>query len=919
MSTAHYVISNTHWDREWRQTFQRHRMALVEMIDELLTILHEQPEYRAFHLDSQSVVLEDYLEIRPHKCAQLEGYIQEGRILVGPWYILPDEYFVGGENLIRNLLLGHRVCKAHGGVSKIGYSPFSWGQISQLPQLYAGFGIDLIMFYRGVNSLESPKAEFVWEGADGTKSLSSRFSTMPRYNFYFGIYRPVVQGYTAGDVKYSNNTSGQLLHPADLSQSHEDYHRIPGSSQYDPSKIKNAVEALTNNQDADFTSGQVIWMEGHDSSGPSPETSQLIKDLQKQFPDLEIKHATLEEYRDILRETLNMDELPLVKGERRSAQYDHRSGNLYGYTTSARMFLKQMNFDVERWLQAYAEPMDVLAGIMGMDNDDQYLNIAWKKLIQNSAHDSIGGCSLDAVHEDGVQRYKESREIAQGVFRRGLEFVTHQIGGIDLDQTETALVIYNPLPYARGGVHPFVIDLPSDMGDMNLMITDTYGKACQYQKQIEAAKQPVLEQLTDRPLHLDVLRYQILLDVPEIPGMGYSTFKIALSESEYHIDSQGVTSHLDVDKLPVLDNGLIRGEWNRDGTFTLTNLQSGKVFTRLGELCGEPEAGNAWVHTPQSPFSSSLNGKASFRLTNQGPLLTSLEVMITYDLDESSKPEHDANQDTITVIYSMYADSPVLDVKINLFNRVPNRRLRYALPSSLNAEYSYGEGQFDVVARSVRRPDTSDWVEQPMYDYPMHHFVDVSNEAQGLAVLVDGLKEYELTEGDDQKLYITLFRAFTHVVVPSSVEDHSHEQGSQCLGAQSYHLGILPHTGDWQGGGVSQAAQSFNYPFKAMQSSTLNGKLAPRASFFELDSPDLLLSALKTPEHHKAGVVIRVYNPTNSLINATLGTCFIIQEAFVTDLEELNDIPKPHSHKNQIEIIVEPKKIMTLRLVVNYE
>ena len=143
-------------------------MALVEMIDELLTILHEQPEYRAFHLDSQSVVLEDYLEIRPQKRAQIEGYIREGRILVGPWYILPDEYFVGGENLIRNLLLGHQVSKAHGGVSKIGYSPFSWGQISQLHQLYAGFGIDLIMFYRGVNSLESPGAEFVWEGADGT-------------------------------------------------------------------------------------------------------------------------------------------------------------------------------------------------------------------------------------------------------------------------------------------------------------------------------------------------------------------------------------------------------------------------------------------------------------------------------------------------------------------------------------------------------------------------------------------------------------------------------------------------------------------------------------------------------------------------------------------------------------------------------
>jgi len=891
-------------------------MALVEMIDELLTILGEQPEYRAFHLDSQSVVLEDYLEIRPQKRSQLEGYIREGRILVGPWYILPDEYFVGGENLIRNLLMGHRVSKAHGGVSKIGYSPFSWGQISQLPQLYAGFGIDLIMFYRGVNSLESPKAEFVWEGADGTRSLSSRFSTMPRYNFYFGIYRPVVQGYTAGDVKFDKQSSGQLLHPADLDQSHEDYHRIPSSSQYDPTKIKAAVEVLTNNQDKDFSSGQVIWMEGHDSSGPSPETSKLIKELQIQFPHMKIKHATLEEYRDVLRDTLNMDSLPVVRGERRSAQYDHRSGNLYGYTTSARMVLKQQNFDAERWLQMYAEPVDVLAGILGMDNEDRYLELAWRKLIQNSAHDSIGGCSLDAVHEDGMQRYKESREIAQGVFRRGMEFITHQIGGIDLDSAESALIVYNPLPYPRGGVQRFLVDLPSELMGRELMITDVNGNPCQYETIAVSAKQPVLEQLIDRPLHLEVQRHEILLDVPEIPGMGYSTLKLALTESGYDAECQGVSLHLDSNGLPVLENGLIRAEWNHNGTFTLTDLITKKEFPGIGEFCGEGEAGNAWVHTPEPPFSSSVNGSASFNIRYQGSLMSAIEVTLTYDLDGAA---HAGKQDTIQVIYSLFKDSPVLDVKIVLVNQVPNRRLRYALPTSLNAEYAWGEGQFDVVARSTHRPDTSDWVEQPMYDYPLHHFVDVSNQSQGIAVLVDGLKEYEVTEGVDQKLFLTLFRAFTHVVVPSSVEDHGHEMGSQCLGAQSYHLGIMPHSGDWQAGQVARLAQTFNYPFKAMQSSTLDGPLAPRNAFFELDSPDLVLSALKQPEDKQDGLILRLYNPTDRLVTTFLATCFTMREAYITDLEEIKAIPIPFSNANQLEITIEPKKIMTLRLLVNYE
>ncbi|MBK6678676.1 MAG: hypothetical protein IPG53_00960 [Ignavibacteriales bacterium] len=159
-----HVISNTHWDREWRFPFQRNRQMLVDMIDKTIEILENNPDYRAFHLDSQSIVITDYLDIKPHMKERFINLVKDKRILIGPWFILPEQFQVGGENLIRNLLIGHKICKEHGGVSKIGYSPFSWGQISQLPQIYKEFGIELIMFYRGINSLEAPKAEFIWEG-----------------------------------------------------------------------------------------------------------------------------------------------------------------------------------------------------------------------------------------------------------------------------------------------------------------------------------------------------------------------------------------------------------------------------------------------------------------------------------------------------------------------------------------------------------------------------------------------------------------------------------------------------------------------------------------------------------------------------------------------------------------------------------
>jgi alpha-mannosidase len=65
MKRIFHVISNTHWDREWRYPYQKNRQMLVKMMDNLLDILENEPDYKAFHLDSQSVVLTDYLEIRP--------------------------------------------------------------------------------------------------------------------------------------------------------------------------------------------------------------------------------------------------------------------------------------------------------------------------------------------------------------------------------------------------------------------------------------------------------------------------------------------------------------------------------------------------------------------------------------------------------------------------------------------------------------------------------------------------------------------------------------------------------------------------------------------------------------------------------------------------------------------------------------
>src|SRR5947209_17370698 len=173
MAYVMHVVSHTHFDREWYLTFQQFRLRLVDLIDHLLDILDRDPEFRSFNLDAQTIVLEDYLQIRPHARPRLEKYIREGRLTVGPWYQLNDQFLTSGEATVRSLLVGHRIAGSFGGCLKIAYLPDQFGNLSQMPQILRGFGIDNAIVGRGYQMVGDRKMEFWWEGPDGSRVLGS--------------------------------------------------------------------------------------------------------------------------------------------------------------------------------------------------------------------------------------------------------------------------------------------------------------------------------------------------------------------------------------------------------------------------------------------------------------------------------------------------------------------------------------------------------------------------------------------------------------------------------------------------------------------------------------------------------------------------------------------------------------------------
>ncbi len=131
------VVPHTHWDREWYDRSRPSGFKLVHLVDDLLDQLERDSAFSHFLLDGQIAVIDDYLEMRPENESRLRALAAAGRITVGPWYILMDEFLVSGETLVRNLQAGAERGAAFGGVMSVGYLPDMFGHVAQMPQLLA--------------------------------------------------------------------------------------------------------------------------------------------------------------------------------------------------------------------------------------------------------------------------------------------------------------------------------------------------------------------------------------------------------------------------------------------------------------------------------------------------------------------------------------------------------------------------------------------------------------------------------------------------------------------------------------------------------------------------------------------------------------------------------------------------------------
>ncbi|MCW2925922.1 MAG: glycoside hydrolase, family 38 [Thermoleophilia bacterium] len=378
-----HVYAHTHWDREWYRTHERFRIQLVGVVDRLLHTLDSDPRFSTFVLDGQMVPLEDYLEVRPEEEPRIRRLVGAGRLEVGPWYVLPDEFLVSGEALVRNLLEGRRVASRFGEPLAVGYLPDPFGHAAQLPAILRGFGIDNAIFSRGMHDeFEASGSELRWEAADGTDVLAIVQTS------------PYTNGYCNAELFGRGNG------PDD-------------DAPYDAAR--ELAPLLADGARADV----LLFAAGCDHETVQPELPDIVERLEQVLPGADVRitglDAVVASVRDAERR-LEADGRPLhrYRGELRGSLHAPILASIF----SARIPLKQENDHIQGLLERHVEPLmatAVLAGVRPARDVLPFLRRAWRTTLKNHPHDSIGGCSVDHVHEEMPARSLRVRSIANGL------------------------------------------------------------------------------------------------------------------------------------------------------------------------------------------------------------------------------------------------------------------------------------------------------------------------------------------------------------------------------------------------------------------------------------------------------------------------------------------------------------------------
>ncbi len=898
-----HIISHTHWDREWYLTYEQFRLRLVGLIDRLLDLMEAQPDYEYFHLDGQTIVLEDYLELRPHQEPRLRKLIHDGRILIGPWYDMPDEFLVSGESIVRNLALGHAIARRFGPSMPVGYLPDLFGHVGQMPQILRNFDLDNAILWRGFGG---PKAEYWWVAPDGSRVLMMHLPP---------------EG-------YCNATRVHL----------------------DPDKMIERTSAAILKEAARTSVAEVLLMNGVDHVEPHPVIPRLARELTETI-GTPVRHSTLPRYVEAVRSAVGGngigETLEVIRGELRGGE-DY--ANLLPGVFSARVYIKQANARLQTLLEKRAEPLATFAWMLGAPYPADELGYAWKTLLQNHPHDSICGCSIDAVHEENMTRFARASQVARALVDQSAEVIARAVPAAPEGQLR--VVAMNTTGYDYRGTIEASIDLPYesdeprrqvDQRSLDAPVTfwprDTRivaasaanGRLSAVQVLGEEDARPLVMSRYDTPWTLRARRLTLVWQ-GAVPACGYATFDLMT-------DTRRVGHALDTaDSVTATDrtveNGSLRLTINEDGTLAVVDKRTGTTYERCGELEDVGDVGDEYNYSPpphDRRVTSAEARNVRVTRTQSGPIRAAFRIELTLPLPAAISGDRvtrvPVTLDTpVTIDVAVDAGSSQVRLDVAVDNRATDHRLRMIFPTGVHSIADVrAETAFGMVRRAARRdaPTESHW-EVPVSYGPTGACTEAGSDRAGAILFSEGLAEYEAlpdTTGSISRLGLTLLRCVGYLSRDDlRLRPSGHAgpglatPGAQCPGRHEFRLAFEPRGDAPSNGRLLAQAARFSAPPLVVTAIGNGGTRPATATFLAIESTGgvAVLSACYRSVKNDA-VLVRLFNADEAPLTVTLKPCRPLAAAEVVDFLE-SPLGPATVTKGAAELTVGPHKIVTVRI-----
>ncbi|MCQ2432917.1 MAG: glycosyl hydrolase-related protein, partial [Clostridia bacterium] len=653
--------------------------------------------YNYYHMDGQFAVIEDYLETRPEMKDRLLALVKADRIQIGPWYILQDEYLTSGEANIRNMLYGIRLCRKFGGDPVMtGYFPDAFGNISQAPQIIAGFGIDNAVFGRGMNDIGSDNqlvkqngitgSELIWQAPDGTEVLGVMFA-----NWYHNA------------MELPTEKEALLKRIQHIKASTERFAATP----------------------------ELLGMNGCDHQPVQVDLTKAIKLANEIQDEVTLKQSNFKDYIEAVRPY--RDKLKVCKGEIAGQLTTGKC--LLINTASCRVDIKQTNQAAQNLLERLAEPVNAYSFLYGDKYDRDYYLYCWRKLMQNHPHDSICSCSHDDIYEEMRIRFKKSMQAAGALRKNAMEYLAKNT---DTSAGEDRNILLYIGETVSGDVEAETfVDYPLDAGVESIVIMDEAGN------EVPAVITPMGRTFTytlpdDKFRQPDfVNRFAVRFRLPTDGKVGTRMLRVIPGKAEHKtsVTWNGTT----------LENSLTALKFAKDGSFFVTDKRNGVTFGPCNLFEDTKDGGNTYNYEPV---------EGDVPVTTEGVTAAFSVSETPYSITVTIK--HAGHFAGVATSVTLYDNSAYADIRTEIKNEAENHRVRALFKNDVKTDVVYAAGQFDIVKRDIQ--PWANWT-NPYNTQRSEQFVMLKDaDNAGFITAHRGLNEYEILLDGKNTMALTLLR-----------------------------------------------------------------------------------------------------------------------------------------------------------------